>query len=235
MNILLLMMGGKGTRFGADIPKQYMEVQGHPMFWYIAQKYSREIEIERIIFVSNKDWIPFVKEQVSNIQVKCEVVCGGETRSESVLRGLECAMLNGELDDVILIHDATHPYVDVEGTKKVIEILKNKEGATLAASQYDTIYETDKDSNIAKVMPRQNIVSGASPEAFHLGRIYRTYKNSGKEELERMTSAGAIALEHGIEMEAVPCNMLNLKITHTEDMNLFKHLFSYFFNGLDEK
>ena len=34
-NILLLMMGGSGTRFGADIPKQFVEVNGKPVFSYI--------------------------------------------------------------------------------------------------------------------------------------------------------------------------------------------------------
>ena len=35
MNHCLLMMGGVGSRFGADRPKQYVEVDGKPVFIYI--------------------------------------------------------------------------------------------------------------------------------------------------------------------------------------------------------
>ena len=45
-----------------------------------------------------------------------------------------------------------------------------------------------------------------------------------------MTSAGAMALAHGITMEVVPANVINLKITYPGDMHLFRLLAeSYFF------
>ena len=40
MNTLLMMMGGKGTRLGADVPKQYIEIDGKPIFYYIVKKYA---------------------------------------------------------------------------------------------------------------------------------------------------------------------------------------------------
>ena len=49
--------------------------------------------------------------------------------------------------------------------------------------------------------------------------------------MERMTSAGALALAHNIPMKVVPTQVLNLKITYPEDMNLFMKLYNnYFFN-----
>lgn len=50
-NILLLMMGGSGTRFGADIPKQYVEIDGVPVFAYILEKYSKMKEIDEVVAV----------------------------------------------------------------------------------------------------------------------------------------------------------------------------------------
>ena len=61
MNILLLMMGGKGTRFGADIPKQYIQIQEHPVFRYIIKKYLECPEIYGAVLVSHEEWITFVK------------------------------------------------------------------------------------------------------------------------------------------------------------------------------
>ena len=63
-NFLLMMMGGSGTRFGADIPKQYIEIDDIPVFAYIIDKYSKVPEIDEMVIVSHKDWIDFVEDWV---------------------------------------------------------------------------------------------------------------------------------------------------------------------------
>lgn len=165
-----------------------------------------------------------------DIKVPFNVVAGGDTRSESVFNGLtDIKRFAGE-NDVVLIHDATHPYVDIEGTKGVIDAVNQFGGATLGAFQYDTVYRMNAEHFIEEVVPRQEIVSGASPEAFRFGDIYEIYANSSKEEFERMTSAGAIALAHGISMKVIQADVINLKITYQNDMKVFKKLVkSYFF------
>ena len=61
MNVVLLMMGGSGTRFGANIPKQYVLVNDRPVFSYILEKYNRlscvdicrhTVKLHRIAFES---------------------------------------------------------------------------------------------------------------------------------------------------------------------------------------
>lgn len=232
MNTALLMMGGTGTRFGADIPKQYVKVGGRPIFSYILEGYDRLCDIDRIIVVSHADWVTYVEEVAARggIQKLYRVVPGGDTRSESVRNGLIAAGEYASDDDIILIHDATHPYVDALGTAEVIRGVKEYGGATLAQFNYDTVYRMDDDHVLTNIEPRFNIVAGASPEAFTFKRIYDIYLNSPREELEKMTSAGAIALAHGIRMKVVRSNVLNLKITYQEDIELFEKLCdTYFF------
>ena len=232
MNTVLLMMGGSGTRFGADKPKQYIEVGGRPIFSFILEGYNKLSDVDKIIIVSHADWIGYVEEIADQIGADklYRVVSGGDTRSESVKNGLKAAEAFSSDDDVILIHDATHPYVDAQGVREVIEGVKECGGATLAQFNYDTVYRMDDDHILTNIEPRFNIVAGASPEAFTFGRIHEIYMNSPKEELEQMTSAGAIALAHGIRMKVVRANVLNLKITYADDMTLFKKLVdNYFF------
>ena len=231
MNILLLMMGGSGTRFGADIPKQYILVDDRPIFSYILKKYDEMDAIDKIVIVSHRDWIDYVYEWSEKLEIKklSNIVSGGSTRSESVFNGLK--MIKNIADDnaVVLIHDATHPYVDISGTEKVIEAVNEFGGATLGSFQYDTVYEM-KDGFISDVIPRQNVVVGASPEAFKLSTIHRIYENADDSEFEKMTSAGAIALANNIPMKVIPTNLINLKITYKDDMEAFKKLFyDYYF------
>ena len=233
MNILLLMMGGKGERFGAQLPKQYTEVDGRPLFTYIVTGYAAASDvIHRMILVANRDWTGFVRGQLERLDlcVPWEVTEGGESRSESVKNGLNAAMQSGGPEDVVLIHDATHPYVDIEGTREIAKAVEEYGGATLGGAEYDTMYRVDADGFIEEVVPRQHIVSGASPEAFRLGEIHAIYAGASGEELVRMTSAGAIALAHGIRMKTVQSRYMNLKITHQTDMELFRRLKSgYYF------
>ena len=62
--------------------------------------------------------------EILNIKKLRNVIAGGSSRSESVHNGLKAAKEFAANDDVILIHDATHPYVDMDGTEKVIEAVK---------------------------------------------------------------------------------------------------------------
>ncbi|MBQ8860701.1 MAG: 2-C-methyl-D-erythritol 4-phosphate cytidylyltransferase [Ruminococcus sp.] len=232
MNTVLLMMGGSGTRFGASIPKQYIKVNDRPIFSYILEGYNKLPDVDKIIIVSHADWVDYVEEIAEEIGADklYKVVTGGDTRSESVKNGLICASEYSKDDDVILIHDATHPYVDQKGTKEVIQAVKEFGGATLASFNYDTVYKMDDDHILTNIEPRFNIVAGASPEAFTFRKIYDIYINSSKEELESMTSAGAIALHYGITMKVIKANVINLKITYADDMELFVKLIdNYFF------
>ena len=49
-----------------------------------------------------------------------------------------------------------------------------------------------------------------------------------------MTSAGAIALHYGINMKVIPANVINLKITYKNDMEVFKEMLHKYFPVITE-
>ena len=228
------MMGGSGTRLGADRPKQYIEIDGIPIFVYILNAYNKVECIDEIIIVSNEMWIDYVQKWIGNLEIRkpISIVAGGKTRSHSVYNGLKAISNKAKDDDIVLLHDATHPYVDENGTIEVIEAIKKYGGATLGAYQYDTVYRMDSEGFITEVIPRQELVAGASPEGFKFSEIFPIYDEADDEELEQMTSGGAMALEHGIKMKTIECNVINLKITYPHDLEIFKKtIHSYFFES----
>ena len=129
-----------------------------------------------------------------------------------------------------MIHDITHPYMDTEGNRKIVEAVKEFGGATLGQRQYDTVYQMNATTHmLERVVPRETIVSGASPEAFRYGDLYRIYTEASPEELASMTSAGAIALHYGIPMKVIEAQLINLKITYQNDMVTLKELMHMYF------
>lgn len=235
MNIALLLMGGKGVRFGANVPKQFVLIDEIPIFAYILKALEHVEQINRIIIVCHKDWKEYVNDWAAKLNVNklVEIVEGGRTRSESILNGIIYAKCFATDDDILLLHDATHPYVDAEGIRDVIEKTKEYGAATLVSREYDTCYRVEDSCFVNNVEKREEIMVGASPEAFVFGKIYDIYINSMVDELEQMTSAGALAIKHNIPMAICYSNLLNLKITYKEDFKVLKELIhSYYFPGI---
>ena len=237
MNIALLMMAGSGVRFGADIPKQFILINDRPIFSYILKGYDNCEDVDCIVAVTHRDWVDYVYEWAERINVRKlrSVVVGGSTRSESVRNGLKEVNAFSAPEDVVMIHDATHPYVDISGISRIIDAVKEYGGATLGQRQYDTVYQMDRETHmLEKVVPREEIVSGASPEAFRFGDLYRIYMEASDDELATMTSAGAIALHYGIPMKVVETDLINLKITYKRDMEALHYLIHQYFPEINE-
>ena len=91
---------GSGSRFGAEKPKQYLDLLGRPLIFHTLKALTACPDIERVWVVLAPDdpWWP--RYDWSELGAKLETVrCGGATRAESVTNGLQAAaMVNGALD-----------------------------------------------------------------------------------------------------------------------------------------
>lgn len=227
---VLYMMGGSGTRFGAEKPKQFMIVKNNPVFLYPLFKYEEMADIDGIVIVCNSLYLEEAKQYIDKALLKkvISIVPGGETRSESVFNGLTALKQFAKEKDVVLIHDATHPFVDKENTSLLIKKIEKYGAGTMVNYIYDTAYIKDDNGFLVSTIDRRSLAVGASPEGFLFGIISDIYFNTAKSELEKMTSAGALALHFKIKMMVIEINLLNLKITYKRDMELFDSLIEYY-------
>lgn len=232
-NVLFLMMGGIGSRFGASKPKQFTEVEGNPIFKYIVEAYDESDIVDEMIIICNAEWVDYAQNYLSDYRKKhsISIVSGGKTRSESVKKGLEAKIGDIDDDDCVLIHDATHPYLDKEAVSKALLLMDEYDGVTICQREYDTCYRVS-DNLIVEEIPKKAVVVGASPEIFRFADLKRMYLGASDEYLESMSSAGAMAVSNGLKIGIVQSDLLNIKITHPHDMDLFKKLCSsYYFKG----
>ena len=65
MNIAVILAGGSGSRLGAALPKQFLEVDGKEIITYTIEAFERNPHIDEIVIVSNPNYIEKMREIVS--------------------------------------------------------------------------------------------------------------------------------------------------------------------------
>ena len=107
----VIVAGGKGTRAGGGVPKQFREVAGKPMIWWSLKAFQAEDPHVRIVLVLPSDAISFWQDLHSGLPEQVAHVCvaGGASRTESVRAGL--AAIPEAAGGLVAVHDAARPLV----------------------------------------------------------------------------------------------------------------------------
>ena len=225
MNLAIVLSGGTGTRLGADIPKQYIEVAGKPIIAYCLEILEASPEIDEICVVAAPEWMDFVNERVKKAGITKFAGCaeGGESRQHSIKNGLEFFARTGvPSDSKVLIHDAARPNLSLELIKRCMDGLDNADGVLPALTVKDTVYYSEDGKKITSLLDRNCLFAGQAPESFRFGKYWSINKNLTVEELEKITGTSQIAFDSGFNIAIVDGDENNYKITTAVDLDKFK-------------
>ena len=78
MNIALLLSGGTGVRLGSNVPKQYIEISGCPVFSWCLEALAEHEDIDGIQIVADSSWHGTIKAWWENSAVKGEQEFSGK-------------------------------------------------------------------------------------------------------------------------------------------------------------
>jgi ribitol-5-phosphate 2-dehydrogenase (NADP+) / D-ribitol-5-phosphate cytidylyltransferase len=218
----LVLAGGSGDRFGAEMPKQFVRLAGEP----ILSRTVRAIAaagIDQLVVVAHPSWVAETAELVAQLELPISptVVAGGMTRNESARNGL--ARLDAADEDIVLIHDAVRPLVPREVILRSIEpILSGRADATdTVIPSADTLVVVDGDA-VVEIPERARFRRGQTPQTFRMGIIRRAYEAAAAAGDLQATDDCTLVLRHvpGVRLVAVPGDEVNLKITTRTDMVL---------------
>ena len=208
---------GSGSRFGAEKPKQYLELLGRPLIYHTLAALTACPEIERVWVVLAPDdpWWP--RYDWSALGAKLETVrCGGATRAESVSNGLQAAAMVASDEDWVLVHDAARPCLSPAMLETLFEELASDPvGGILAVPVADTLKRADAEQRVATTEPRDGLWQAQTPQMFRYGLLQKALAHCSAVTDE----AGAIEAL-GLQPRLVRGDATNLKVTYPADLPL---------------
>ena len=212
---------------GVDVPKQYLEVEGHPVIWYSLKTFSICSEIDAFVIGCSCDWLGFVKEQVDKLQIHQPVFYSlpGETRQFSIFNALKVVNERGfSENDLVIIHDAARPLVSQEIIRRCLYGCRGADGTLPVISVKDTIYQSTDGKTIVSLLNRNELYAGQAPEAFVYGKYFHLHETMSHDELLKINGSTEIAYKGGLNVKLVKGDEMNFKITTPEDLSNFESI-----------
>ena len=202
----VIVAAGRGTRAGGDVPKQWQPLLGVPVAARTLAAFRSHPQVARIVLVVHPDDIETAPWQD---QVEVTVVTGGETRSASVLAGLNA--LDARTSHV-LIHDVARPLVTHAVIDHVIEALATGDGAAPALAVTDALWRGEA-NKVTGTQDRSGLYRAQTPQGFDLAKIITAHRNADANAADDVEIARAA----GIDVTIVEGDPANIKITGPDD------------------
>jgi len=224
----LILAGGRGTRFGGDLPKQFLPLADRPLLSYSLDAFEHSPDISDIVLVVPRDLERPLSEMIDLEPYRKihAIVPGGALRQDSVMNGL--SSVPGRTD-LVMIHDGARPFPPMDRVSRALEAARECGAAILALAVSDTVKKTDPDGTIVATLEREALWLAQTPQIFRKELIWEAYKIlTGKGE-SVTDDAGAVE-QMGVSVRIVQGAPSNIKITTSWDLTLAKR----FLNGTEE-
>jgi len=209
---------GKGSRMGADRPKQYLELAGRTVLEHTLRRLLAEPRIAGIVVAFAPDDVDGPRI-VAGLGERVFPTLGGAERCHSVLNGLEALPAAGDADWA-LVHDAARPCLRQSDLAKLIERLAGDPcGGILAVPVRDTLKRCAPDGAIEHTVDRDRLWHALTPQMFRLSVLRDALR--GALAAQRIVTDEAQAVElAGFVPRVVEGHADNIKITRPEDLPL---------------
>lgn len=228
MNIGLILAGGSGTRVGAGIPKQFIQVQGKPILAYTLEIFQKNENIDAIEIVCHKDWLDEVERicQTYGITKKRWSCTGGDTFQESTMNGI--LNLKGKIneDDIVVVSFGVSPMTPQDDINDSIRVCK-EHGNAIASMDIDLCTcIKDTEYSTTQSIIRENLKGFSNPWTFVFGELCEAYEEGIRrdilKDIEPHTTSLYLAL--GKRLWFSKSTTPQCKITRKVDLDLFEGL-----------
>lgn len=213
----VLPAAGVGSRFGADIPKQYLRLAGRTVIEWALRPFLARSDIRRIVIALSASDERWAALGIDDGRISTTI--GADHRAGSVRNALRSIDEVAGPDDWVLVHDAVRPCLtDADLDALIDSVLEDGTGGILAAPVQDTIKQSSGD-RVARTLDRDGLWRALTPQMFRYGDLLSALESGQASDLA--TTDESAAMEGiGIRARLVAGRTDNIKITRPEDLPL---------------
>lgn len=221
MNVSIIVAAGNGTRFGADRPKQFLEIGGKPLLIYTLEKFENCAAIDEIFLILSENEIANFQKTLEKFQISklTKIIAGGKTRAESVRNGLNS--LDKNTVEIVAVHDGARPIVSSDEIAETIETAQQIGAVCLVAPVFDTIKQVS-DGKIVGTIDRNHLRRALTPQTFRFEILQTAFSDENFD--AAATDECFLVEKAGFEIGFVDGSAKNIKITTREDFSLAENL-----------
>jgi 2-C-methyl-D-erythritol 4-phosphate cytidylyltransferase len=222
--IALIPAAGGGSRFGAALPKQYVDLAGRPLLERTVEALVGALDLDAVYVALAPD-DELYAERISRRDDVEPLNCGGGTRAETVANALAALAGRCGADDWILVHDAARPCVPAAALRRLVaELGDDAVGGLLAIPVADTLKREDREipARVLRTEERAGLWLAQTPQMFRYGILRAAFARPDAldatdeaQVVESLAAAGACTAPWLVEGST-----LNIKVTYPADLAL---------------
>lgn len=227
MNIALIIAGGIGARMGQEIPKQFINVYDKPIIVYTMEAFQKNNNIDSIEVVCLDGWhdVLYAYARQFGISKLENVVSGGKNGQDSIRNGLyDIASRHTDSNDIVLVHDAIRPMLSDEIIDDNLKVCKEYGNAITVLPCNAAMLKTYDGIEAEEQVPRDYLKETQTPQTFFLKDILNAHKEALERGITNSVASCTMYIELGRKLYLSKGSEKNLKLTTTEDIEIFKSL-----------
>lgn len=223
--IAIILAGGSGTRFGSDVPKQFLHVNRKMIIEYTIDTFQNNPNIDEIAVVCHPNYTQIILESIDKHgydKIK-KVINGGQSRFNSSLYAIR-AYDDGD-EKKMLFHDGVRPLITDDIIDNCIEKLNSCNAVAAGIETTDTIWKV-KENVISNIPDRRTIYRAQTPQAFKYTTIKEAYSLALENENVPITDDCGV-VKHFLPNEpiyTIQGDKQNIKITRQDELKLFENI-----------
>lgn len=223
---VIIMAAGSGTRMGAQMPKQFLELDGKAILQKTIEVFQEACPGISVITVLPQDHISYWRQYCLDRNFICPqiLVSGGITRFHSVRNALD-RVPDGA---VVAVHDGVRPLLSPELVRDVFKAAEIQQAVIPVTPCVDTIKVLKSKEGRLEAVPgakadRSVLYGAQTPQIFHSEVIKEAYSMAYD---TAFTDDASVLEKYGKSLSFVIGERLNIKITTQDDLLLARAVLS---------
>lgn len=219
---------GKSIRMNTEIPKQFLHIRNKPVILYTMEAFQRHPQIDVILVVTLEAWkdMLWAYAKQYNITKLKWVVGGGNTGQESIKCGLDVLSQECSQDDVVMVHDGNRPLISDEIISDSLAVYKAHNSAVAAIPCVEAIYKSVDGVESDVTLDRHEMFRTQTPHTYSLNKLLWAHQQAKDKKIENTTATCTLMSLLGERIFFSKGSEKNLKITTSEDVDIFEALLS---------